>query len=145
MALCELMSIRQHAIVRKDEPSQWVLSGCGVTSCIHGIRTSGPMRFIMGHQNVHRSPCNIACIQKFTLAYENQNKDKNDTVTTENQMPVYEYKCPHCDDRVEVLQKHSDPEPVCRRCGSKPKMDKQVSLTSFRLVGSGWAADGYGR
>lgn len=60
-------------------------------------------------------------------------------------MPLYEYKCQCCSHEVEELQGINDPPlsecPRCKVCALK----RQISGgTSFRLVGSGWAADGYG-
>ncbi len=64
-------------------------------------------------------------------------------------MPLYEYKCQACGHRVEVLQKHSDPAPVCGHCDEglppeTPYMARQVSVGSFHLAGDGWARDNYG-
>ena len=53
-------------------------------------------------------------------------------------MPIYEYQCQACDERVEVLQKISDaPKVDCPACG-KPELTKKVSAVAFRLKGSGW-------
>ena len=53
-------------------------------------------------------------------------------------MPIYEYQCQDCDERVEVLQKISDaPKVDCPACG-KPSLRKKVSAVAFRLKGSGW-------
>ena len=53
-------------------------------------------------------------------------------------MPIYEYQCQACDQRVEVLQKISDaPKVDCPACG-KPELTKKVSAVAFRLKGSGW-------
>ncbi|MDH5629348.1 MAG: zinc ribbon domain-containing protein, partial [Gammaproteobacteria bacterium] len=53
-------------------------------------------------------------------------------------MPIYEYKCKSCDERLEKLQKISD-EPLvdCPSCG-KPDLSKLVSASGFRLTGTGW-------
>jgi putative FmdB family regulatory protein len=63
-------------------------------------------------------------------------------------MPLYEYSCERCGDRVEVLQKPDDPPPVCQPCDETmpdetPFMTRKISLSSFRLKGKGWASDGY--
>ena len=63
-------------------------------------------------------------------------------------MPLYEFRCDECGDRVELLQKHDAPPPVCQPCDETfppetPFMSRQVSRTNFKLVGTGWAADGY--
>ena len=53
-------------------------------------------------------------------------------------MPIYEYQCQNCDERVEVLQKLSDaPKVDCPEC-MKPSLKKKVSAAAFRLKGSGW-------
>ena len=61
--------------------------------------------------------------------------------------PIYEYRCAECPASVEALQKFDDPAPNCPRCADTLKklvpMKKQVSRTSFRLEGGGWARDGY--
>jgi len=57
-------------------------------------------------------------------------------------MPLYEYRCDACGHRVEVLQKHDDPPPVCETCTEE--MSRQVSASSFHLAGDGWARDNYG-
>jgi putative FmdB family regulatory protein len=53
-------------------------------------------------------------------------------------MPFYEYECPHCGYRDEVLQKISDkPLKKCPNCG-KSGLKKLMSAPVFRLKGSGW-------
>jgi putative FmdB family regulatory protein len=53
-------------------------------------------------------------------------------------MPFYEYECPHCGYRDEVLQKISDkPLKKCPNCG-KNGLKKLMSAPVFRLKGSGW-------
>ena len=53
-------------------------------------------------------------------------------------MPFYEYECPHCGYRDEVLQKISDkPLKKCPNCG-KNGLKKLISAPVFRLKGSGW-------
>ncbi len=63
-------------------------------------------------------------------------------------MPLYEYQCRSCGHRVDRLQSHDDPPPVCSTCDEKmpdetPFMDRLISRSSFVLKGSGWAKDGY--
>lgn len=57
-------------------------------------------------------------------------------------MPLYEYRCKACNERREVLQRWQDKAPTCKQCATP--MAKQVSTTSFQLVGPGWARDNYG-
>jgi putative FmdB family regulatory protein len=53
-------------------------------------------------------------------------------------MPIYEYKCSHCEHQLEVIQKISDdPLLLCPNCDKKG-LKKQVTAPSFRLKGSGW-------
>lgn len=53
-------------------------------------------------------------------------------------MPLYEYYCTHCQHELEVLQKFSDPALVnCPECG-QDSLVKKISLSGFRLQGSGW-------
>jgi putative FmdB family regulatory protein len=53
-------------------------------------------------------------------------------------MPFYEYECPHCGYRDEVLQKITDkPLAKCPSCGKKG-LKKLMSAPVFRLKGSGW-------
>jgi putative FmdB family regulatory protein len=64
-------------------------------------------------------------------------------------MALYEFQCDSCGHRLEVLQKHSDPPPVCGPCDEAlpdetPYMTRQVSVSSFQLAGDGWARDNYG-
>jgi putative FmdB family regulatory protein len=53
-------------------------------------------------------------------------------------MPFYEYECPNCGYRDEVLQKITDkPLKKCPSCG-KAGLKKLMSAPVFRLKGSGW-------
>ena len=53
-------------------------------------------------------------------------------------MPIYEYQCSHCENRIEVLQKLNDlPLEDCPAC-NKSSLKKLVSAASFRLKGKGW-------
>lgn len=54
-------------------------------------------------------------------------------------MPIYEYKCNNCNYIIEKLQKHQKDTliekcPNCQSCSFK----KIMSLSSFKLKGSGW-------
>ena len=53
-------------------------------------------------------------------------------------MPIYEYQCKECGEKVEYIQKLSDAPkrlcPVCHREG----LEKLVTASSFRLRGTGW-------
>jgi putative FmdB family regulatory protein len=53
-------------------------------------------------------------------------------------MPLYDYQCPNCRTRREVLRKMSDPAPLCRDCDPKVTMEKQVTMPlppRFRAAG----------
>lgn len=57
-------------------------------------------------------------------------------------MPLYEYNCERCNRHLEVIQKFSDaPLAICPECGGK--LNKQLSMTSFQLKGTGWYATDY--
>jgi len=53
-------------------------------------------------------------------------------------MPIYEYQCKDCGNRLEALQKISDaPLRECPNCHQQG-LTKLVSASSFRLKGGGW-------
>ena len=57
-------------------------------------------------------------------------------------MPVYEYECCACGKVIETWQSLSDaPMTDCPHCAGSLK--KLISMSSFRLKGGGWYADGY--
>lgn len=57
-------------------------------------------------------------------------------------MPIYEYKCANCGNRLEAMQKISDaPLTVCPKC--EGKLEKQISLSGFQFKGSGWYISDY--
>lgn len=57
-------------------------------------------------------------------------------------MPIYEFQCPECGERTEVIQKISDaPAAECPKCGAG--MKKLISAPSFQLKGSGWYKTDY--
>lgn len=58
-------------------------------------------------------------------------------------MPIYEYECKNCGNITEALQSFSDP-PLknCEHC-KKNKLEKLISLSSFKLEGTGWYATDY--
>lgn len=58
-------------------------------------------------------------------------------------MPIYEYRCPDCDEQFEKLVKISAPKPECPKCGSADAQ-KLVSTSGFILKGGGWYKDHYG-
>ena len=58
-------------------------------------------------------------------------------------MPIYEYECKNCGRITEALQSFSDPP--LKKCGhcKKNKLEKLISLSSFKLEGTGWYATDY--
>lgn len=57
-------------------------------------------------------------------------------------MPIYEFECRKCKDRLEVFQKMNDKPPAkCRKCGGK--LDKLVSASAIQFKGSGWYVTDY--
>ena len=57
-------------------------------------------------------------------------------------MPLYEYQCTACSERVEVIQRISDPPYAhCPKCGGD--MKKLVSAPAIQFKGSGWYKTDY--
>ncbi|MFW6345428.1 MAG: FmdB family zinc ribbon protein [Halomonas sp.] len=53
-------------------------------------------------------------------------------------MPIYEYECKACGNRLEKLQKlGAAPLTDCPACEA-PALDRLVSAAGFRLAGGGW-------
>lgn len=60
-------------------------------------------------------------------------------------MPIYEYACESCGERLERLQKLGDPPLTdCPACG-EPRLRRLVSAPAFHLKGSGWYVTDYAR
>jgi len=58
-------------------------------------------------------------------------------------MPLYEYECQACGNRLEVQQRLADaPLVKCPQCG-KDQLEKVISATAFVLKGGGWYKDLY--
>ena len=59
-------------------------------------------------------------------------------------MPIYEYECDECNNRIEVMQKVSDPPLTeCRAC--RGPLRKIVSPAGLLFKGSGWYVTDYAR
>jgi putative FmdB family regulatory protein len=57
-------------------------------------------------------------------------------------MPIYEFECQKCKERVEVFQKMNDKHPVkCKKCGGR--LEKLVSASAIQFKGSGWYVTDY--
>ncbi len=60
-------------------------------------------------------------------------------------MPIYEYKCSHCGEEIELWQKITDkPARKCPHCGRRT-LHRLISQTSFHLKGTGWYVTDYAR
>lgn len=59
-------------------------------------------------------------------------------------MPLYEYQCQQCQERVEAIQKVSDePYTICPHCGGPLK--KLISSPAIQFKGSGFYITDYAR
>jgi len=59
-------------------------------------------------------------------------------------MPIYEYQCQQCEERLEVMQRLSEePLKACPECGGDLK--KLISVPAFQFKGSGWYVTDYAR
>lgn len=59
-------------------------------------------------------------------------------------MPIYEYECQNCGQRIEVFQKVDDlPLETCGACNGR--LVKLISNCSFQLKGTGWYLTDYKR
>lgn len=59
-------------------------------------------------------------------------------------MPIYEYQCDECGERLEVLQRLSDP-PLTEHEGCGGAVRKLISAPAFQFKGSGWYVTDYAR
>ena len=58
-------------------------------------------------------------------------------------MAIYEYCCGYCGEKVEVMQKISEPPlTTCASCG-QDELKKMPSISAFHLKGGGWYNQGY--
>lgn len=57
-------------------------------------------------------------------------------------MPIYEYECADCGERIERLQRLDDPPPdACEACGGS--MKRMLSAPAFQFKGTGWYVTDY--
>ena len=57
-------------------------------------------------------------------------------------MPLYEYQCTQCGERVEIIQNFSDPPySQCAKCSGA--MKKLMSAPAIQFKGSGWYKTDY--
>ena len=60
-------------------------------------------------------------------------------------MPLYEYECEACGQRIEMIRKFSDPPlEACTLCGSGP-VNRLPSSPAIQFRGSGWYITDYAR
>ncbi len=57
-------------------------------------------------------------------------------------MPLYEYQCSKCGEKIEVLQKFSD-APLKRHKGCRGSLHRLVSVSGLHFKGSGWYVNDY--
>jgi putative FmdB family regulatory protein len=57
-------------------------------------------------------------------------------------MPIYEYSCQKCGERVEAMQRVSD-KPLKRHAKCGGRLEKEWSRTGFQFKGSGWYVTDY--
>lgn len=59
-------------------------------------------------------------------------------------MPLYEYECPRCGKRFELIQRFSDrPQATCVDCGGAAH--RLLSAPAIQFKGSGWYVTDYAR
>jgi putative FmdB family regulatory protein len=59
-------------------------------------------------------------------------------------MPIYEYQCQDCGDKIEIIHKVGDPlKKKCPKCGGRLK--KKISAPAIRFKGKGWYVNDYPR
>lgn len=60
-------------------------------------------------------------------------------------MPLYEYECPHCGHRFELIQRFADPPAeTCVACGKGP-VHKLLSAPAVHFKGTGWYVTDYAK
>ena len=59
-------------------------------------------------------------------------------------MPIYEYECQACGERLETIQRFADPPLTeCPEC--KGRLRRLISAPAFQFKGSGWYVTDYAR
>jgi|SRR5215467_2625675 len=59
-------------------------------------------------------------------------------------MPIYEYECTKCGERIEVIQKMSD-KPLKKHADCGGTLHKLISAAGFQFKGTGWYVTDYAR
>ena len=57
-------------------------------------------------------------------------------------MPIYEYECTKCGERIEVIQKMSD-KPLKKHADCGGTLHKLISAAGFQFKGTGWYVTDY--
>jgi putative FmdB family regulatory protein len=52
-------------------------------------------------------------------------------------MPLYEYGCSKCEERIEIIQKFCDP-PLAKHKGCGGRLQKILNAPTLKFVGGGW-------
>ena len=60
-------------------------------------------------------------------------------------MPIYEYRCPICENEFEVIRKWTEKPPQCEACGFSDPERIISKKTTFQLKGTGWYETDYKR
>ena len=60
-------------------------------------------------------------------------------------MPIYEYECQFCHQRIELMQKVGGEAPEVCSCGARGTMRKLISSPMIQFKGSGWYVTDYGK
>lgn len=58
-------------------------------------------------------------------------------------MPIYEYQCESCGDKIELLQKVGDSAPEVCACGERDSLIRVISAPAIQFKGSGWYVTDY--
>ena len=59
-------------------------------------------------------------------------------------MPLYEYECKQCHQRLEKIQSFSaPPEKVCPKCGGE--LERVISAPAIQFKGAGWYVNDYAK
>ncbi len=59
-------------------------------------------------------------------------------------MPLYEYECKQCHQRLEKIQSFSAPlETICPKCGGP--LERVISAPAFQFKGAGWYVTDYAK
>jgi len=59
-------------------------------------------------------------------------------------MPLYEYECKQCHERLEKIQSFSAlPEKICPKCGGE--LERVISAPAFQFKGAGWYVNDYAK